>query len=48
MYIVFCREVSSMGKRFEDHSEGVKDMGNYVAECLKLYPKSEVKIQKYI
>lgn len=48
MYIVFCHEISSMGKKFEDNPTGMHEMGCYIALCLRLHPKAEVKVQRYI
>jgi hypothetical protein len=47
MYIVFCKEISSMGKKFKTHEQGIADMGKYIAECLIKYPKAKIKVENY-
>jgi len=48
MFIVFCHEISSMGKKFEDNSVGIKDMGEYVCDCLKKFPHAKVRVERYL
>jgi hypothetical protein len=48
MCIVFCKEVSSMGKKFENNEEGKKRMGEYIFECLIKYPEAEIIIKNWI
>lgn len=47
MFIVFCSEVSSMGKKFEDNPHGIEDMGKYIAECIRKNPNAKVEIMRW-
>lgn len=47
MYIVFCNAISSMGKKFENHPNGIKEMGEYVVECLTTYPEAKITIDRF-
>ena len=47
MFIVFCSEISCMGTKFENNSQGMIDMGNYINECLNLHPKATIKVMRW-
>lgn len=47
MYIVFCNAISSMGKKFEDHADGIKEMGEYIVDCLTKYPEAKITIDRF-
>lgn len=47
MFIVFCSEVSSMGKKFESNPRGIEDMGKYIAECIKNHPSAKVEVMRW-
>lgn len=44
MYIVFCSEISSMGKKFEN----MDLVSKYIEECLKKFPKAEIKTRLFV
>lgn len=46
MIIIYCSEVSSMSKRFEESEK--EKMGEYIVDCLAKYPYAEIEINKYI
>jgi hypothetical protein len=43
--IIFCKEISSMGKKFQrNHSE---EITNYIDDCLKKFPDAEIIIKNW-